>query len=36
VGPNGSVGLRLGLVEDRRMMLDKYWRRPVAIVARQP
>lgn len=35
-GPNGSVELRLGLVEDRRMMPDKNWRRPVAIVARQP
>jgi hypothetical protein len=30
-GPNGHVKLRLGLVEDRRFMPDRNWRRPIAI-----
>jgi hypothetical protein len=30
-GPNGHVKLRLSLVEDRRLMPDRNWRRPIAI-----
>jgi len=30
-GPNGSVAVRLSVVEDRRFMPDRNWRRPVAV-----